>query len=324
MNGDPTQSVGGSAEGTNAQTSPGLDQQTQQTQPKKKWSRKKKIIVWGVVAIGVVVLIIAGVVFGLSLFRAGTFSCPVGMIPGHWVKYYDTNKVVVDDCIWPEPCPAGTVRSDMCGPLRDFESCSSECLTVGTDGSVNYPALKPVIYLYPTHTQDVTVRLHYQGTLAATYPAYDSTISGWDVTASPDGTLTNHADGKQYSYIFWEGNPAHANYNLSTGFVVKGSDTAAFLQTALAHMGLTPREYNEFIVYWYPKMKDNPYNLIHFAGKSYTDIAPLTITPTPDSLLRVFMVYHPLQEPIVVQPQTIAPFQRHGFTVVEWGGTEVQ
>lgn len=184
--------------------------------------------------------------------------------------------------------------------------------------------LKPVIYLYPTHTQDVTVQLHYRGTLAATYPAYDSTISGWDVTASPDGTLINHADGKQYSYLFWEGNPAHVNYNLSTGFVVKGSDTAAFLQTTLAQMGLTPREYNEFIVYWYPKMKDNPYNLIHFAGKSYTDIAPLTITPAPDSLLRVFMVYKPLQGPIVVAPQTIAPFQRHGFTVVEWGGTEVR
>ena len=194
----------------------------------------------------------------------------------------------------------------------------------GQNDGQNITPGKPVIYLYPTHTQDVTVQLHYQGTLAATYPAYNATISGWDVTASPDGTLTNHADGKQYSYLFWEGNPTHTKYNLSTGFVVKGSDTARFLQTTLAHMGLTPREYNELIVYWYPKMKDNPYNLIHFAGKSYTDIAPLTITPAPDSLLRVFMVYQPLQKPIVVQPQTITPFQRHGFTVVEWGGTEVE
>jgi hypothetical protein len=57
-------------------------------------------------------------------------------------------------------------------------------------------------------------------------------------------------------------------------------------------------------------MKDNPYNLIHFAGKDYTDTAPLTITPKPDSILRVFMAYKPLSEKIDIPEQKILPFDR--------------
>ena len=70
-------------------------------------------------------------------------------------------------------------------------------------------------------------------------------------------------------------------------------------------------------------MKDNPYNLIHFAGESYTKTAPLTISPKEDSLLRVFMVFKALQEPIEVEAQTFEPFKRKGFTVVERGGSEL-
>ncbi len=182
---------------------------------------------------------------------------------------------------------------------------------------------KPVIYLYPTATEKVFVNLNYQGTIIADYPDYDFSKHGWSVTALPDGSLIT-PDGKEYSYIFWEGKP-HQNpvYDFSTGFVVKGKDTKNFLQDILPKMGLTPKEYNEFIVYWYPKMKDNSYNLIHFAGTEYTNVAQLSIVPKPDSVLRVFMAYKPLAQTIDIKPQTIQPFIRKGFTVVEWGGTEV-
>jgi hypothetical protein len=184
----------------------------------------------------------------------------------------------------------------------------------------NMVAKKPIIYLYPEKTTNVEVKLDFNGELIATYPTYNN---GWSVTAEPDGTLTNHADGREYSYLFWEGLYSH-DWNLSTGFVVRAEDTISFLQEKLAKLGLTPREYNEFIVYWYPLMKNNPYNLIHFADKEYTDTAPLTITPTPDSLLRVFMVYKPLTEKIEIPAQSLSSFERKGFSVVEWGGTEVR
>ena len=87
---------------------------------------------------------------------------------------------------------------------------------------------------------------------------------------------------------------------------------------------MTPREYNEFIVYWLPKMQDNPYNLISFQSEAYTDAAKLDIDPTPDSVLRVFMAWKPLHRPQNIEPQTFTPFARDGFTVVEWGGCEVK
>lgn len=182
---------------------------------------------------------------------------------------------------------------------------------------------KPVIYLYPQQTQEVKVQLDYQWKIIADYPTYDENIKGWEVIAHPDSILINKADGKEYSYLFREGMSANPRYDLSKGFVVKGSDTRAFLQEKLAEIWLTPKEYNEFIVYRYPKMMDNPYNLISFAGEEYTKTAPLTITPQPDSILRVFMVYKALQEPIEIPAQTFEPFERKGFSVVERWGTEL-
>lgn len=179
---------------------------------------------------------------------------------------------------------------------------------------------KPVLYLYPQKTEEVKVQLTLNGKPGCTYPTYGS---GWDVTASPDGTLFNRADGKEYSYLFWEG-ILNTKYDLSSGFVVKGSDTAAFLQEKLAYLGLTPREYNEFIVYWLPKLQANPYNRISFQTNAYTDAAKLTITPKPDSVLRVFMAYQPLSSPVSVPEQKLTPFTRKGFAAVEWGGSQAK
>ncbi len=181
-------------------------------------------------------------------------------------------------------------------------------------------ALKPVIYLYPEAETDVSVKLDYDGVLTSTYPSYNG---GWNVTAHPDGTLISNIDGREYSYLFWEGQ-SNARYDMTKGFVVKGEDAAEFLQNTLSAMGLAPREYNEMIVFWLPQMEHNPYNLITFQKEAYTDGAALEIDPSPDSVLRVFMAWQSLDEPIDVEPPEIEPFERVGFTVVEWGGTEVR
>ncbi len=185
-------------------------------------------------------------------------------------------------------------------------------------GGANETYGKPVIYLYPPQTTDVTVKLPGVN-LTCTYPAYND---GWTVTAAPDGTLVNHADGKEYSYLFWEGDgPLDADF--SEGFCVRGEDTAAFLQETLSALGLSPREYNEFIVWWLPQMKDNAYNLINFAWEEYDRAAPLEITPAPDTLLRVFMVWQAAEEFVDIPAPTLPPApERNGFTVIEWGGTE--
>ena len=178
---------------------------------------------------------------------------------------------------------------------------------------------KPVIYLYPETETEITVQLDYSGELTCTYPTY---TDGWKVTAAPDGTLTDER-GKTYNYLYWEGEGAE-QYDFSQGFCVAGADTVAFLEDALAQLGLTRKEANEFIVYWLPQMEQNPYNLIAFQQETYTEAAKLTVTPTPDSILRVFMAWKPLEKPVDIPDQTLPIFERRGFTVVEWGGAEVQ
>ena len=178
---------------------------------------------------------------------------------------------------------------------------------------------KPVIYLYPETETRVTVKLDLSGELTCTYPAYDG---GWVVTAAPDGTLTDE-HGQTYNYLYWEGEVANG-FDFSKGFCVAGSDTAAFLEDALDRLGLTRREANEFLVYWLPRMQDNPYNLIAFQQEAYTQSAKLTVSPQPDSVLRVFMAWKPLARPVDVPAQTLPGFERRGFTLVEWGGAEVR
>lgn len=181
-----------------------------------------------------------------------------------------------------------------------------------------YATDKPVLYLYPTEKTVVDVRLDYNGRLTFTYPEYRD---GWRVTAYPDGRLI--CDGEEYAYLFWEGK-TDVELDFSKGFVVKGEDTVAFLREKLAYMGLLPREYNDFITYWAPKMQENAYNLITFQWSAYNDIAVLKITPEPDSVLRVFMAYKPLEKPVEIEEPPLPTFERRGFTVVEWGGTCVE
>ena len=177
---------------------------------------------------------------------------------------------------------------------------------------------KPVIYLNPETALEVQVTLDYAGTLTCTYPAY---ADGWTVTAAPDGTLTD-ADGQTYNYLYWEGQ-SNTAYDFSQGFCVAGRDTADFLEQALADLGLNRREANEFIVYWLPKMQENAYNLIAFQGEAYTQAAKLTVSPQPDTMIRVFMAWKPLDQAVEIEPQALTAPARTGFTVVEWGGTEL-
>lgn len=180
-------------------------------------------------------------------------------------------------------------------------------------------AYKPVIYLYPEEETEVSVGLDYHGELICTYPEYKN---GWTVTAQPDGTLTD-ASGQSYNYLYWEGK-GPAEYDFSKGFCVKGEDTAAFLENALEKLGLTRKEANEFIVFWLPMMQENPYNIIAFQTEAYTETAPLSITPSPDTLLRVYMAWYGSETAIDIEPQELTAPERSGFTVVEWGGSKVK
>ena len=204
---------------------------------------------------------------------------------------------------------------------RPYDSTQSVRIIADRVEAYEWPAPeKPIIYFYPTVPTECSVKVAINGSLTCTYP--DHGVDGWqNFTAYPDGTLT-FPDGKEYYALYWEG-VQYGEWDFSQGFCVRGEDTATFLEWALAAQGLTPREANEFIVYWLPLMQENAYNVISFQGVAYTDGAALEISPAPDSLLRVFMAYYASDKPVELLPQSFVPFERQGFAVVEWGGSEV-
>lgn len=182
---------------------------------------------------------------------------------------------------------------------------------------------KPIIYIYPEEETEVTVELGRKENLTCTYPLYEDK---WEVTAKPDGTLTDEETGRTYYALYWEGiNSKKYSNKLEEGFVVKGEDTIKFLEEKLEILGLSEKEAEEFIVYWLPKMQNNKYNYIRFQTlEEINENMPLEVTPVPDTLIRVMMEWKGLNKYIEVEEQQLEKAERNGYTVVEWGGTEIK
>lgn len=179
---------------------------------------------------------------------------------------------------------------------------------------------KPVVYLYPEEAMDISVKVLIDE-FTKTVPDYGT--DGWFVNSTPDSEIYNYADGQTYPYLFWEGHKKNG-LNVDQGFVVGKDELADFLPAALDKMGLNATETADFIEFWYPIMTSNSedYFFISFAGTAdFNKVAPLDITPDPDTLIRVFMYYNPISKPFAVQEQNLHSIPRNGFTVVEWGGT---
>ena len=191
-----------------------------------------------------------------------------------------------------------------------------------SDDPIPVTTEKPVIYLYPQSQTDVSIILDYDGTLTCTYPEYNA---GWNVTAFPDGTIFDKNTKRNYEYLFWEGTRSFDDYEFRHAACVAREDTAAFLEEYLEAAGLNDREIDDFVSYWLPRLQASPYNLISFPSEEYCDWAKLNVDPAPDTLIRVYMVFAPLESPVEIPdsmelelPSTPV---RQGFTVVEWGGS---
>lgn len=182
---------------------------------------------------------------------------------------------------------------------------------------------KPVIYLYPDKVTEVNVKVGYADRLTCTYPKY--VTSGWNVIANPNGDLIDTKTNRKLYCLYYE---AENNADLDVsknGFIVEGKNVEKFLEEKLAILGLNEREAEEFIIYWLPQLEANKYNFIRFADLSYiNENMPLEINPNPDTIIRVLMEFKGLDEPIEIQEQQLVKAERRGFTVVEWGGTEIK
>jgi len=179
---------------------------------------------------------------------------------------------------------------------------------------------KPIIYIYPTENIDVSIKVDHPSDLTVSYPKYND---GWRVKALTNGTLIDQNNRKYYA-LYWESESNRINKIKNDGFVVKGEDVSNFLEEKLDILGLNYKESNEFIMYWLPKLEKNKYNYIRFQTMDEINSnMRLDINPKPDTLIRVRMEYKPLDKRINVKEQKLTKVEREGYTVVEWGGTNI-
>jgi hypothetical protein len=201
--------------------------------------------------------------------------------------------------------------------------------TLESKGKVvnEFISYKPVIYLYSTTTLQVSLALDYLGELSFTYPAYEE---GWNVNVDANG-IHSTTDDRTYPYLFWEGEMDDLAYELEDGNLlgqIVATDTLVdFLETQLTAIGLNRNEQTDFITFWVPKMMGKKYVFVQFLlDDLYTNkVASLTVNTVPDAQKRVYLLFSGYDQFPTLEstPQTFKPFIRKGFTLVEWGGSEL-
>ena len=98
---------------------------------------------------------------------------------------------------------------------------------------------KPVIYLYPKETMDISVKLNIKNSEFTTiYPKFNGKNT-WNVHAKPNGDII--LNDRTYPYLFWEA----SSYDIPSsneGFIVTEENAEKFLEEKLEILGLNEKE----------------------------------------------------------------------------------
>ncbi|KZV86605.1 ubiquitin-domain-containing protein [Exidia glandulosa HHB12029] len=230
---------------------------------------------------------------------------------------------------------------------------------------------KPVIYLFAPSSISASVSLCLapEWSFSCVYPAVDIVPSAggkgqavkWDVDVTgPDGLLVNKQTGDEEAYLFWEAlsnpsavdtppasptlstafNPARPVINPQNSVVLAVTDVPAYLQMVLKTLCLHVEARTSFITYWLPHIQAHKYIALRFLPQDeYEHAAPLDVTPTPDVVTRVFMLFRGLSAQDaaawgartrphvwkdVVGVDARMAHDANLFRVLEWGGMEVK
>lgn len=180
---------------------------------------------------------------------------------------------------------------------------------------------KPVIYFYSRKKRKVKFEINFKGKVSFVYPRPRKNLS-WELEIIGEKIFY---EGKEYPYLFWDGKYHISNVDLKEGFVVRGEEVSSFLESKLGDFGLNQKEITDFITYWSSFLVDSPWVFIRFDHELYDKIADLHLTPSPDRIIRVFVLFKKLDKKISVKNQELRKensFLRSNldFVVVDWGG----
>jgi hypothetical protein len=178
----------------------------------------------------------------------------------------------------------------------------------------HYQMLKPNIYLYPEETTelDVDIVFPHGGRITTSIPDYND---GWHITVEPSGIING-----QFEHLFYESSqPDYGQY--AAGWVVMREELENFFRSNMAQTGFNEKEIEDFIEYWIPRLTDYPcYAIYPQYNNELNNMLKLEFSTQPANLIRLIYSMRGLQENnLDIQPPVIPPFDREGFTVVEWG-----
>jgi hypothetical protein len=128
---------------------------------------------------------------------------------------------------------------------------------------------------------------------------------------------------KKYPYLFWEAY-SYQKQDLSRGFIVKAENAEKFLEKKLELLGLDNKESTDFITFWLPVLIKNKLSLCTFQTQQFFEDLEYNITPKPKTFIRIFLSIKKLDKEIKIKKQELKRVKREGFTVVEWGGSEIK
>ncbi|KAG8933237.1 hypothetical protein FRC01_010226 [Tulasnella sp. 417] len=237
--------------------------------------------------------------------------------------------------------------------------------------AVNQVGGKPVIYLFPPQPLEATVRLSLEPSwkFDVVYPVVtiqDGPQSKWQsvqwrVDAAPDGNLRDKDFGVEVTYLFWEAKtvarlrrgemvasktfiPGQTHCEPENSVVLPVQEITQYLDRALNLLGLHTSARTDFLTYWLPRFLQHKYIALRFVSQeAYEAAAPLDVSPKPDLVTRIFMIFQGVTADELaawseaeVRAQDNAVFWQSVvgtdpekqqdstmFRVLEWGGMEV-
>ncbi|HUU41443.1 MAG TPA: hypothetical protein VMW42_10930 [Desulfatiglandales bacterium] len=196
-----------------------------------------------------------------------------------------------------------------CGIIHDHDDAkSSETVGTGRGGGG-----APCIYLYPEEAGEVSVTLlpAEDAWLTSTDPEY---VDGWTVWAEPDGLI----DGA-YDYLYYSCEVA-MDFQMDEGWAIEAEEIFPWFKETLPKFGLSQAETADFVDYWSEHLPYSPWYLVY---PQYNDLVAgqmdIAIDPEPDNMLRLWFVIDKAEKPEPLTAPEFRPFERSGFTVVEWG-----
>ncbi len=217
------------------------------------------------------------------------------------------------------PLPPGTYDIEAIDPDGMCAAVGASDLVIGVNESVEQDFTMwadvdaPYVYLYPTTAMQIDVTLTPAAGMSITEsePEYGD---GWSVWAEPSGLL----DG-EHDFLFYESTVLWL-FQDEQGWAVPAENIFAWFEEHLPVMGLNDDETTDFLDYWTVHLPYAPcYRVFPQPIEIIEQEMALLVEPEPDSLLRLWLMIEGSAECDFVATPVVEPFERNGFTVVEWG-----